>query len=324
MKTAAETGTKKKLWITGGSGFLGGTLIAFLRPRYDIAFSYNRHPLNLAGAQSFNTDLTSADDVEKVLSKIQPDAVIHCAALTDVDYCETHVEEARKANTEAPKVLAEAAAKRGVHFIHISTEAVYGDSKGPHREDEALKPVNRYAETKVAAEEAVLKAGGKFFIARTGFEGWSLSEASKISFFEWILRKLRQGKSFQVFEDRIFTPFSVYNFVDILDEVVQKKIEGLYNVEGIDAASYLEFAKEIARVFNQDASLMVPAKMEEVLKGLKRPHDTVLDVRKIQKVLTTKILGINEMLQQFKKIQASAQWAAIRNEWAAGAAAVSA
>ena len=169
-----------------------------------------------------------------------------------------------------------------------------------------MQTLSRYALTKLQGEEAVKKAGGRHLIARTGFEGWSLTDGAKLSFFEWLVRKFRLGKPFQVFEDRIFTPFSIYNFAAILEEMIAERIEGLYNVEGPEAVSYLEFAVRAAAVFGFDTALIQPAPMGAVLndRGI-RPRDTVLDSAKIQSILKTKFLGVDDMLREFKTKEAA-------------------
>lgn len=295
MKTGAD---RKKVWITGGSGFLGGTLNRFLKDRFEIVLSAHRNAVS-----GSKVDLNSRTEIAEFIAKQKPAAIVHCAALTDVDYCETHFDEAVKVNAEASGLLAEEAAKAGIYFIFVSTEAVYGDTQGPHREDELLNPVNRYAVSKLKGEEAVRKAGGKQLIARTGFEGWALTGSSKLSFFEWLTRMFAAREKFYCFEDRIFTPFSVYNFAEVIAEMIDREIEGLYNVEGPEAVSYLEFARRTAKTFGYDAALAVPAKMDEVLKGSKRPHDTTLDVNKIQARLKTRLLGVDEILLQFKNVR---------------------
>ncbi len=314
MNTGAKSG-QKKIWITGGSGFLGSTLIALLRERYDIVFSYHRQKLDTRLARGFALNLNEPAEIAEFLDAEKPSAVVHCAAMTDVDFCEKHFDEALKINAEASGLLAQECARRNIYLIYISTEAVYGDTPGPHLEDEPTAPVNRYAVTKLKGEEAVTLAGGKRLIARTGFEGWGLAESAKLSFFEWLIRKFDSGQTFQVFEDRIFTPFSVNNFAEVIDEMIAKEIEGLYNVEGPDAVSYLAFARQTAKIFGFNPELAVPARMADVLKNTARPHDTALDSGRIRKKLNARLLGPQEILEQLKHFRESGQLAAIRFEW---------
>lgn len=315
MRTDGKSSGRKTVWVTGGAGFLGSHAAVMLRRSFDITLSYHRRPLTIQGTRAYSIDLTSEEEVRGAFSEIRPQAILHCAAMTDIEDCEQHYEEALRLNVEATRFLAERAAEQGIHLIFISTESVYGDRPGPHSEEDPLQPVNRYAYTKQLAEEAVQKAGGKWFIARTGFEGWSLTEnASKQSFFEWVVQRLEEGRPFKVFEDRIFTPLSIYNLVKILEEVLVCGLEGLYNVESARKTTYLEFAHEIAREFGYDSSLIRPCKMDEILRGVKRPHDTWLRVEKIKGLLKTKLLETGQILIQFKKLRDSGELDKLKSE----------
>lgn len=295
---------RKRIFITGGSGLLGGTLTGVWRERYEILFCYNRHRVSFKGARGFRLDLTDKNATLRLLREFSPEVILHCAALTDVDYCENHPEEAQVVNVETTRTLTEVANQLGAKLIYLSTEAVYEGNRGRYSEEDPPQPINRYAKSKLEGEDAVRSGGGDWFIARTGFEGWRFHpDLGKQGFFEWLILKFQEGRPIPVFSDRYFTPFSVYNFVEVLEEVVRKNIQGLFNVEGSERCGYVEFAEIVAREFDFESSLIQPVLMENVPSKVKRPKDTSLNISRIQSQIETKILDVEETVRDLKSFR---------------------
>ena len=316
MKQKGNSIPQTRILVTGGSGFLGSNLVAVLRNKHDVAYTFRGEKMAFRGAQGIFLDLHSSDGIERVVEQMRPHVIIHCAALTDVDYCELHPDEVKKINVEATRLLLHGGNRLDAHFIFVSTEAVYDGLKGNFREEDSPNPANQYAQTKLNAEKVIQKEGERWFIARTGFEGWRLNEKrGKPSFFEWLISKFENQKPFNVFEDRLFTPLSIYNFISILDEVIDRRIEGLFNVEGREAMSYLDFAEETARVFGYDSTLIRPIPMDSFSASAFRPKNTSLNIDRILKRLKTPVLaGVREMLQEFKQIRDSGRLEHLRKE----------
>jgi dTDP-4-dehydrorhamnose reductase len=148
-----------RIIITGTGGRLGAAVSRFLRERHRV-IAWDRKAL----------DLTSPDQIDDHFGALNFDAVIHCAAVTGVDYCETHPDEAHAVNTAAPAQMARICKARGARMIHVSTDYVYdGTYPGLRRESDPCRPLGVYAKTKRAAEEAVLEAGPDFVVARASW-----------------------------------------------------------------------------------------------------------------------------------------------------------
>jgi len=112
-------------------------------------------------------DLLNLERVHRVVHTLKPDAIIHAAALTDVDKCEAEKRVATKVNYEATKTISAAAARTGAYLLYVSTDAVFDGERGMYRETDRPNPINHYGLTKLMGEEAVGAARGKSCIARS-------------------------------------------------------------------------------------------------------------------------------------------------------------
>lgn len=299
---------RKRIFVTGGSGLLGAYLIAALREKHEVYYCFHHHEVLFKAAKGYCLDLTDRNEVVKQLKRLSPEVIIHCAAITDVEYCETHYDEAWRVNAEATGTLARTAREWGAKFIYISTEAVYEGTRGNYSEENNPCPVNAYARSKLGGEDKIRGVGGNWLIARTGFEAWKISPHwGKEGFFEWLRSKFQEGRPIPVFHDRFFTPLSAYRLVSILEEVIQEDIQGLFNIEGIEKCSYVDFAKKVAQAFGFDSSLIMAISMEERPAKVRRPQDTSLNVSRIRSLIETKLPDVGETVQDLKSYKDSGQ-----------------
>ena len=196
-----------RVLITGASGLLGGNLTMLLPKDWEITGIVHEH---LMMPQSYHVGIRQTDllteDIEALISSFQPlDAVIHTAALTNVDRCEMRKRESWHLNALLPKRLAQACARQNVHLIHISTDHVFDGKKGNYSEDDEPHPVNYYAESKCAAEEFVGEAGGTFTIIRTNFFGYYVQRKRGIA--GWILQTLERHDPLTLFTVEFIAEF---------------------------------------------------------------------------------------------------------------------
>ena len=150
----------------------------------------------------------------------------HCAAIANLDVAE-QTRNLDLVNAQAPGVLALAAKKLGIPFVQISTDAVFDGSKGNYSEDDMPNPLNTYAQSKLAGEEAVRQAYPDAIIARVVFYGWSLAGKPRLA--EFFFNNLSQGKPVNGFTDSIFSPLYVRDLADLLLEAMSKKLTGTYH-----------------------------------------------------------------------------------------------
>lgn len=291
-----------KILITGGSGLLGSNIAQLAVSRFDVYATYNTHEVGLKDVHFFQADLTQKEDVNKI-RKIRPDAIIHCAALTNIDFCEENPSVAHAHNVLASSYLAEVAKEIRAHMIYISTDCVFDGENGNYREDDVTNPINVYGKTKLEAEQKVLSIYPSSCVVRTNIFGWN--KLNKFSLAEWMIDKLAQGKELPGFKDVTFSPILVNDLAEILFTLYEKKYAGVLHAGAADACSKLEFAYMIADIFGYVRTNIKPVNHCDV--GLKAPRGKNLSLNgsKAQTVLSQELPDIRMGLQRMKQLQGS-------------------
>jgi dTDP-4-dehydrorhamnose reductase len=214
---------------------------------------------------------------------LRPTRIVHCAAATNVDWCEEHPQEASVINAHASGVLGELAQELGAQLIYISTDAVFDGKRGHYRETDAPAPLNVYAESKLQGEQEVLGKNSAALIVRVNIYGWNAQ--NKFSLAEWVLAQLSSGKQVPGFTDVQFTPILANDLAEVLLTMLDRGLSGLYHVGGSEKISKFEFARRVALVFGFDPGLVVPARIAEARLRAKRAPDMSLNTGKVSAVL---------------------------------------
>ncbi len=268
-----------RLLITGSSGLLGLNL-ALDATRSHQVIGVDRNILASVPFQLIKADLLDPDAVYRIIAESKPDAVIHCAAVADVDTCETNPELAYQMNANLPARLADACARRKIRLIHISTDAVFdGQKDGAYIEGDSPNPQGVYAQTKLESERAVLQINPMAIVARVNFYGWSLS--GKRSLAEFFINNLSAGKNVNGFTDVLFCPMLVNPLGDVLLAMLKRGLRGLYHVVGPQAMSKYQFGVEIARKFGLKESLVSPQSVDKSSLTARRSHNLWLSTHKL-------------------------------------------
>ncbi|HSG44050.1 MAG TPA: SDR family oxidoreductase, partial [Anaerolineales bacterium] len=268
-----------KLLITGASGLLGINLAMETMREHEV-FGVDRGKLQSAPFQVFKTNFYNSRAFEPMLDSVQPDWVINCAALANLEECEKHPDQAKILNTDLPHDLATACVKRNIKFIHLSTDAVFdGTKEGVYTEEDEPNPQGVYSKTKLEGERAVQEANPNAIIARVNFFGWSLG--GRRSLGEFFVNNLSEGKNVNGFTDVIFCPMWVNHLAQTLIAMLEKDLHGLYHVVGAQPMNKYQFGVEVARKFGLRESLISPQSVE--LSGLtaKRSHNLWLSFHKL-------------------------------------------
>ncbi len=298
--------------VTGASGLLGANLTIAARTReLDVVAAYGTHPVHFEGIEAIPVDLTSPKAIETTLEAVRPDWIIHCAAATDVDWCEAHPDEARRINAEVPRNLAKAARLRKAKFLHMSTDAVFDGRGGSYDETDAPAPVNVYGATKWEGERAVREILPTSLVVRTNLYGWNL--LPKQSLAEWILDLLESGTPVPGFDDVVFTPILADDLAGLLLDMVNRSQEGLYHVAGSEALSKCEFARRLARVFGYNPGLVRPVPLADSHLQAPRPRNTTLRTDKAARALGRVLPTAEEGLRRFKLDRDSGYLARLRS-----------
>ncbi len=286
-----------RLLITGVSGLLGLNL-ALEASRLHRVVGVDRHTLGSVPFELIKADLLEPHAVQHVLKQSKAQAVIHCAALADVDACEADPEQARRLNAELPEQIADACARQRIHLLHISTDAVFdGQKAGLYTESDAPNPLGVYALTKYEGEQEVLKANPQAIVARVNFYGWSLS--GKRSLAEFFVNRLSQGKTVNGFTDVIFCPMLVNHLAGILLSMLDQGLRGLYHVVGSQAMSKYQFGVEIARKFGFNEGQVSPQSVDKSSLTARRSHNLHLSIRKLSADLGHSLPNFSTGLDEF-------------------------
>jgi dTDP-4-dehydrorhamnose reductase len=292
-----------RILITGSSGLLGLNLALDAMGSNQI-IGVDRDKLASVPFELINADLLVPDAVRRVLVESKPEAVIHCAALANVDACETNPELAYQMNADLPVRLADACARQKVRLIHISTDAVFdGQKDGVYTEGDAPNPQGVYAQTKLDGERAVLRVNPMAVVVRVNFYGWSLSGRRSLS--EFFVNNLASGKSVNGFTDVIFCPMLVNHLGRLLIAMLEQGLHGLYHVVGPQAMSKYQFGTEIARKFGLKESLISPQSVDKSGLTARRSHNLRLSTDKLSTdlklTLPTFSTGLDEFYTQYQQ-----------------------
>jgi len=292
-----------KLLITGASGLLGINLALKAMREHDV-IGMDRGRLKSAPFRVMQSDFLQSDEIQYLLDFIHPDGLINCAALANLEECESDPDQAYKLNAEFPAKMARACAEREIKFIHLSTDAVFDGTKGDaYVEEDEPNPLGVYSRTKLAGEQAVRASNPNAIIARVNFFGWSLS--GRRSLGEFFVNNLSEGKNVNGFTDVIFCPMWVNHLSLTLVEMLEKNLSGLYHVVGAQAMSKYQFGMEIANRFGLRPSLISPQSVERSSLTAPRSHNLWLSIHKLSTDLGHEIplfsTGLDGFYTQFQQ-----------------------
>lgn len=260
-----------RILVTGASGLLGINLALEASRAASVFGLVNDHPLHLNAADQQDLfhgrftpvrgDLNTPGTAQRLLDEIQPDWVIHCAALANLDACEADPDLAHQVNQEVPRFLARYVARGGARFLHVSTDAVFDGLAGNYCESDPTNPIGVYAQTKLGAERAVLEEYPQAIVARVNLFGFSPS--GKRSLSEFFLYNLLAGRTVMGFTDVIFCPLLANHLAQVFLEMLQKNLSGLYHVVSSECLSKYEFGLRITRRFGLDENLIQPKSVSQ-------------------------------------------------------------
>ena len=298
----------KKIVITGSNGLLGQSLLKLLlkeNNKYQV-FGFSKG-VNRSGRTDFyfvSIDITNEENLKKELLKIQPDAIINTAAMTQVDDCEIHKEACDVLNIEVVKWLKEVAEIINCHVIHLSTDFIFDGKKGYYKETDAPNPLSYYGISKVKSEEILLNSKIDFTILRTILVYGKVHDMSRTNIVLWVREVLEKGKEITIVDDQFRMPTFVDDLALSCKLAIDKKAKGIFHISSTKLMSIFEIVHEVANIFGLDSKLIKPTSSNILNQKAKRPSKTGFDVSKAKTVLGIKLHTFEEDLQRFKDILA--------------------
>jgi dTDP-4-dehydrorhamnose reductase len=292
-----------RILIPGASGLLGINLAMEAMREHEVV-GLDRGKLKSVPFKVLNVDILRRDMIDSVLDEVQPDWLINCAALANLEECEQYPDQAKSLNVDLPAQLANACAERGIRFVHISTDAVFdGDKDGAYTEDDIPNPLSLYSQTKLDGEHASFSENPNAIVARVNMFGWSLTNRRSLG--EFFVNNLSEGRNVNGFTDVIFCPMLVNVTARLLLEMLAHNLSGLYHAVGAQAMNKYQFGVEIARTFGLRENLISPKSVEGSGLTAKRSHNLWLSIHKLSTDLGHEIpifsTGLAEFYTQFQQ-----------------------
>lgn len=282
--------------ITGASGLLGSNLASYFAQKTICTGWYaNRHVV-IPGVEMERVDLIDTEAVTNAVLRQQPDLIVHCAAVTDVEWCENNPKLAETINVSATKLLAGLSAELDCKFVFTSTDSVFDGISGNYSESTPPAPLNSYAEGKVRAESAVSSINNSALIIRSYFYGFSPSRTR--SLLEWVLNRAQNGIEVPGFTDSFFSPTNVHDFADAIEIALKSKVEGILHIGSSDRVSKFEFARKVMKRYNCDMSLLTPITVADAGLNADRPRDSSLNTSLLEQVLGHPVATVEQGIQK--------------------------
>lgn len=265
-----------KVIVTGISGFLGPFLADALPGGIAGIGIHNRQPPVHTPMETLQLDLTDQVQVQEIITQIQPDFILHAAALSNPNYCEQHPEASKKVNLEASVYLAKIAAKIGCGFLFVSTDLVFQGDQSWYTPTSATAPLMMYGKHKAQAEKAILNVHSEAIVARIPLlYGFSKNESN--NFLVAWLEKIKRGETVYAFEDEFRTSASAACVARGLWLLVQKKMQGIWHLGGRERLSRYDFIVQAAQQLYLPTNIIQPSKQADVTMPAARPADVSLN-----------------------------------------------
>ena len=253
--------------VTGSTGQLGSDVVKELLKRGYSTLSPNRSELNLC----------SEDNIRNYILNSNCEAIVHCAAYTQVDKAEDEKDLCIKINATATKHIVKCAKILDIPMIYISTDYVFDGTKdGEYTENDETNPINIYGESKLAGEKYVQEILDKYYIVRTS---WVFNINGK-NFIETMLRLSKANNQLSIVNDQIGSPTYTKDLSRLLVDMLETSKYGLYHATNEGYCSWYEFADTIFKLANINIDIKA-INSNEYASRAKRPLNSKLSKDKL-------------------------------------------
>ena len=277
-----------KILVTGANGLLGQKLCNLLAADPGVqlvATARDRMKFMLRSGEFVAMDVTQRQQTLQVIGAVHPDVVIHTAAMTQVDRCESEKELCWLSNVTAVEHVVEACEVVKAHLIHISTDFIFDGTRGPLDESEKPNPISYYGESKLAGEVAAQHCKSGWTILRTVLVYGVTPDMSRTNIVLWVKKSLEEGKKINVVNDQWRTPTLAEDLAMGCMLAAKKKAQGIYNISGEAMMTPWDIAQATAAFFKLDASLIQPANVGNFKQPAARPPRTGFIIDKAKREL---------------------------------------
>lgn len=294
---------------TGANGLLGQKLTTLMQddPAVKLVATARRSPLVKDSATAAVLDVGDAAQVRFVIKKHRPDVVIHTAAMTQVDQCETERAACWHANVESVQHVATACRESGAHLVHLSTDFIFDGTEGPLDESAIPNPISYYGQSKLAAEELIQHENISWSIIRTVLVYGVTPNQSRSNIVIWVRKSLTEGKTIQVVDDQWRTPTLAEDLAQGCLLAAKKKAQGIFHVSGDEMMTPFTLAHRTAKFFGLNEQLIQRTDSATFKQPAARPPRTGFVIAKARRELGYEPHAFEEGLAVIK-----AQWPVVQ------------
>ena len=274
-----------KIMILGANGFTGRRILKRLSYKHQV-LACSLHPdiLPEEGYEFHILDMQNVDAIDALLNNFRPDVIINASAMSVVDYCEQHPEEAYALNVTAVKHLAEYSQSNSCRLIHLSTDFVFdGTATKAYTETDTTNPINYYGKTKQWSEEVIEQACTNYAIARIEVVYGKPFNGQHGNIVHLVKTRLENGQSIRVVSDQFRSPTWVEDIARAIESLLSDKYQGIYHICGGETMSVADIAYRVAKHFGLDTSLIQPVTTEEMNEATPRPLFSPMNTEKALK-----------------------------------------
>ncbi len=293
--------TLQKIIITGSNGFLGSKLTKFFSGKYEVICGYNNNHNNISNNKKIKINYNNLENVKNYLESNKVFSIIHCAGLTNIEFCEENKSKCLEVNYKFTQKLVQISKKKKILFVFLSTDHLYDGKKKKYLEKDTTSPLNNYAISKIKSEHYIKKKLKKYLILRTNFFGFQ-KEYNKKNFFNFIFKSLSKKKEIKLFGDVYFSPVHYLTFCEILSKLMSIRKYGIFNISSDQRISKYKFGKLIAKYFSFKDNKIKNVSIDKIKNLVKRPKNMSLNNLVIKKTLKIKNINIINNIKRDLKI----------------------
>ena len=284
--------------IIGGTGVIGHKIVQdLLLKKEDVVFTFLNNTQFFEN--SYLLDIRDSIKTKNLIKKIEPDIVIHCAAISNIDLCETNKELAESINILGTKNIVEGCIEVNAKIVFVSTSFVF-DGKKKYTENDSTKPSTFYGETKLQGEKIVQKSNLPYLILRTDQPYCWIQKWQHTNSVIRVIDSLKNDKKFFEIEDWFNVPTYVPDFVNATIKLIESKKEGIFHVSGTDFVNRYEWALLTSKLFQLNSNLIEPINSSVLNLPTKRVNGN-LNNDKLFHEIGLRMMGIKEGLKEMLK-----------------------
>ncbi len=278
----------KRILVIGAKGMLGKDLMPILHSDFP-------HD-EIVGWDIEEIDIQNEEPTVTQIGKLQPEIVVHLAAYTDVDGCESNEEKAFAVNAEGTLHVARAVSRCQAKMVYLSTDYVFdGNKREPYLESDAPHPLNVYGRSKLKGEQYVQTWAKDALIIRTQ---WLYGRHGK-NFVNSILRQANEKKTLSIVNDQIGSPTHTIDLSEAISVLIQCDANGIFHVSNGDACTWYEFGQKVLELSDLSDVKVIPISSKELGRPAVRPSYSVFSPQKLKKETGFVLRSWSEALRDY-------------------------